>query len=145
MSEMGHSLQIVAHRKSLRVRCSPKATQSQSLGICRAKGHVHQIADALNARGDAARWSVVRAVSQQRAGAGLDHAMLDDCLPFPIRRLGADDHLQQGSGGSARLQRTNFGGRARRATSGAWAAAAAGVGAGSGPSMPAPRVALTPL
>jgi hypothetical protein len=31
MSEMGQSLQIVAHRKSHHVRCSPKATQSQNL------------------------------------------------------------------------------------------------------------------
>ena len=38
MSELGQSLQIVAHRKSLHVRCSPKATQSQSLGICRSPG-----------------------------------------------------------------------------------------------------------
>jgi hypothetical protein len=30
-----HSLQIVAGRKSLHVHFPPKATQSQSLGICR--------------------------------------------------------------------------------------------------------------
>ena len=34
MSQLGHSLQIVARRKSLYVRCSLKATQSQSLGTC---------------------------------------------------------------------------------------------------------------
>jgi hypothetical protein len=33
------------------VLMAPKATQSQSLGIRRAKGHVHQIADAPNACG----------------------------------------------------------------------------------------------
>jgi hypothetical protein len=35
MSLLGHSQQTVAHGKSLHVRCSPKATQSQSLDICR--------------------------------------------------------------------------------------------------------------
>jgi hypothetical protein len=34
MSAMGHSLRIVARRKSLYVRCSPKATQSQPYGLC---------------------------------------------------------------------------------------------------------------
>jgi hypothetical protein len=61
MAASGQSLQIVAHRKSLHFRCSPKATQSQALASG-AKGHAHQIAAALNARGITTP-RVVRAIS----------------------------------------------------------------------------------
>jgi hypothetical protein len=95
-----------------------------------------KIADALNARGDAARWSVVREVSQQRAGAGLDHAepILRNSSAAIARfrlTLVVDGHPRpiaewETVGNHPALRTTSKSGRARprgdcRATSGAWA------------------------